>query len=322
MAGDASGATMYVVVVPLPAQGHLNQLLHFSRVIAQRGATVTLVATSTHIQQVRSRAEGWDPHKFDIRFQELPTPHLTGGDQFDAQSSHMFPIHLIPLFEAVEDQLGSHVDQLLSNICSEKNNRVVLVYDAGMGWVQTVATKYSVPAYVFRPTGTYFYLWMKRVCDETWGLSPFNISSKRCIPERLVKYSMRQRSLLGPAKGQIINTFSALESQFIHQGKEELVFGGKPVWSVGPLLPQAFFNDDQRLRLQADTECMRWLDTQAPASVLYVSFAAFLVGAQDFRRSPFLDRSAVRFDLQVSATRVREAFRGTGFYCEELGASA
>ncbi|GLJ41409.1 hypothetical protein SUGI_0857120 [Cryptomeria japonica] len=273
MAGDGSAARMRVVVVSLPAQGHLNQLLHFARVIAERGASVSFVATSTHIHQVRRRVQGWDLHNFDIRFEELPMPHLTGGE-FDSQSSHMFPIHLIPLFEAVEDQLESHVDQLLSNICSENNNKVVLVYDAAMGWVQTVATKYSVPAYVFRPTGAYFYLWMKRVCDETWGLSPVNISLKRCIPQRLVKYSMRQRSLLGHAKGEIINTFSALESQFVHQGKGELVFGGKPVWSVGPLLPQAFFNDDQRLRLQADIECMKWLDTQAPASVLYVSFGS------------------------------------------------
>ncbi|GLJ41410.1 hypothetical protein SUGI_0857140 [Cryptomeria japonica] len=273
MARDGSGTRMQVVVLPLPAQSHLNSLLHFSRVIAERGASVSFVATSTHIQQVRRRAEGWELHNFDISFRELPMPHLTAGD-LDSQSTTMFPLQLIPLFEAVENQLGSHVDQLLQTICSENKNRVVLIYDVAMGWVQTVATKYSIPAYVFRPTGSYYNLWMKRTRDETMVVSPVNVSLKRCFPERFIKNWRRQRTQLGPAKGYIMNTFSALESEFIHQEREELVFGGKPVWTVGPLLPQAFFNYVQRLRLQTDTECMRWLDTQAPTSVLYVSFGS------------------------------------------------
>ncbi|GLJ41414.1 hypothetical protein SUGI_0857190 [Cryptomeria japonica] len=271
MGADGSGERMQVVVVPLPAQGHLNEMLQFSRVIAGRGASVSFVTTSTHIHQARRRVEGWDLHKFDIRFEELPMPHLTDGE-IDAQSTHLFPFHLIPLFEAVEDQLASHVDQLLSTICSENNSKVVIVYDSCMGWIQTVATKYSVPAYVFRPTGSYFNLWIKRVCDKAWP--HINISLKRCFPERLINYLRRQRALSAPAKGCIMNTFSALESEFTHQGKEELVYDGKPVWTVGPLLPQAFFNDEWRLPLKADTECLRWLDTQAEGSVLYVSFGS------------------------------------------------
>ncbi|GLJ41403.1 hypothetical protein SUGI_0857030 [Cryptomeria japonica] len=296
MGEDGNGGRLRVVVVPLPAQGHLNQLLHFSRVIAQRGATVSFVATSTHIHQVRSRVQGWDLHDFDIRFKELPMPHLSAGEP-DAQSSHMFPLHLTPLFEAVEDQLGSHVDQLLRTVCSENNNRVVIVYDTIMGWIQSVATKYSIPAYAFRPTGAYYNLWVKQVSDETRGLSPVNISEKRCFPERLLKYSRRQRSMLGAVKGYIINTFSALESEFIQQGREEFVYGGKPVWTVGPLLPQTFFNVEQRSRSQADIECMRWLDTQPPASVLYVSFGSIssLSAAQIRELADGLERSGQLF---------------------------
>ncbi|XP_059066482.1 cis-zeatin O-glucosyltransferase 2-like [Cryptomeria japonica] len=193
MAGDGSDARMRVVVVPLPAQGHLNQLLHFSRAIAQRGASISFVATSTHIHQVRQRVQGWDLHKFDIHFEELPMPHVT-GEELDVQSTNTFPLHLIPLFEAVEDQLGFHVDQLLHTICSENSKRVLIVYDASMGWIQTLATKYSILAYIFRSTSAYYNLRRKQVRDETWDL-----------PERLIKYSRRQRSLLGPAKGRDIS---------------------------------------------------------------------------------------------------------------------
>lgn len=57
-----------VVMLPLPAQGHLNHLLHLSRALAGRGVNVLFVTTSVHVNQARHRVRGWDPHNFPIRF--------------------------------------------------------------------------------------------------------------------------------------------------------------------------------------------------------------------------------------------------------------
>ncbi|GLJ14698.1 hypothetical protein SUGI_0238260 [Cryptomeria japonica] len=279
MDSDKSGSRkLHVLVVSYPAQGHLNQLLHFSRAIAERGGiTVTFAATSTHIHQVLQRLDGWDPQSFDIQFKELPMPmrmpNLSVGE-LDLQTSHTFPLHLIPLFEALEDFLNPFLDLLMGKICSESNNRVVLVYDAGMAWIQALATKYGIPAYVFIPAGAYQTLWFAyKLSGQTAPLPPVNISLKRCLPERHLEFVSRQSCLREFAKGQILNTCSAMESKFISRLREERIFCGKPVWTLGPLLPPTFFNEDPCSQTQrADRECMRWLDRQLPQSVVYVSF--------------------------------------------------
>ena len=75
-----------VVMITFPGQGHLNQLLHLSRLILSHGIPVHYVGTATHNRQVTVRVQGWDPksistihfHNFNLKFlfliPLLPTP--------------------------------------------------------------------------------------------------------------------------------------------------------------------------------------------------------------------------------------------------------
>ncbi|KAM3205703.1 hypothetical protein P3L10_029113 [Capsicum annuum] len=56
-------AQVAVVMVPLPAQGHLNQLLHLSRIITSYDIPVHYVGATTHIRQA----------KFRVHVQDVPT---------------------------------------------------------------------------------------------------------------------------------------------------------------------------------------------------------------------------------------------------------
>ncbi|WMV52768.1 hypothetical protein MTR67_046153 [Solanum verrucosum] len=51
-----------VVMVPLPAQGHLNQLLHLSRLISLYNIPVHYVGATTHIRQA----------KFPVHVEDVP----------------------------------------------------------------------------------------------------------------------------------------------------------------------------------------------------------------------------------------------------------
>ncbi|XP_071683713.1 cis-zeatin O-glucosyltransferase 2-like [Lolium perenne] len=53
----APAAAVAIVAVPFPAQGHLNQMLHLSLLLASRGLDVHYAATAAHVCQVRA---GWD----------------------------------------------------------------------------------------------------------------------------------------------------------------------------------------------------------------------------------------------------------------------
>lgn len=144
---DARTPAILVVMVPFPAQGHLNKLLHLSRAIAARGLNVLYVTTPTHVQQARRRVQGWNPDHFAIRFQELPMPSMSDS-QPALEKDHAFPMHFIPLIEASE-HLREPFDRLLQDLCFSNSNRIVIVHDPILGWVQTVAAKYGAPAYVF-----------------------------------------------------------------------------------------------------------------------------------------------------------------------------
>ena len=69
-----------------------------------------------------------------------------------------------------------------------------------------------------------------------------------------------------------MNSFRGLESQFIDELQEirREQYGEKPMWAVGPLLPESVWTGNKG---NSDGEsCLRWLHGQAPASVVYVSF--------------------------------------------------
>ncbi|GLJ55901.1 hypothetical protein SUGI_1200170 [Cryptomeria japonica] len=321
MDSDESGAEIHVVMVPILAQSHMNQLLHFSTAIAGRGLSVSFVATSTHIHQVRHRFQGCDLHKFNIRFEELHMPELPDGEA-NAESTHMFPIHLASLFDC-GDLLRPQMDSLLCKICSSNTKKVVMVYDPQMGWVQPLADKYEIPAYKFMPVGIYPALWFnhKLIGTEFAGLrfSSLKVPLLRTLTEQHLRFVARVEPFLVPAKGTIINTFRAIEAPFIDLAQERNVFGDDPVWTVGPLLPHQLLSEEP---LRTDCECTRWLDSHSPASVLYVSFGSVssLPAAQIREIALGLDRSGHPFlwVLRASDTSRFSAEVDSNGICEFL----
>ncbi|KAK9057722.1 hypothetical protein SSX86_022558 [Deinandra increscens subsp. villosa] len=64
-----------VVVVPFVAQGHLNQLLHLSRLLAAYNLPVHIAGTTTHNRQAKLRIQGWNHNSHtNIHFHEFETP--------------------------------------------------------------------------------------------------------------------------------------------------------------------------------------------------------------------------------------------------------
>nr|AJP06364.1 UGT73C [Pinus tabuliformis] len=259
-----------VVMVPLPVQGHLNQLLHLSRAIAARGLNVLFVSTSTHIHQARHRVQGWNPDNFSIRFHELPVPSFPDAQADPENTEHMFPVHLIPVLEALEGYLREPFDRLMQNLCMSHMKGIVIVHDPLLGWVQTVAAKYESPAYVFNCVSAFF----SAVSQNVTEFPECVVSVKRCFPERFINYISRQADCIRMATGHLVNSFRFLESQFLDAlldlERQPEDHGQNRLWAVGPLLPQSIWTGKKG---NSDVgSCLRWLDGQAPGSVVYVSF--------------------------------------------------
>ncbi|KAI3682371.1 hypothetical protein L1987_82307 [Smallanthus sonchifolius] len=153
-----------VVVVPFVAQGHLNQLLHLSRLLAAYNLPVHIAGTTTHNRQAKLRIHGWNHNSnTNIHFHEFKTPEFESPPP-NPNSSTKFPSHLIPSFKA-----SSHLREPFAKLLATVSNtarRVVVIHDYLMSTaVQDVVSFPNVEAYVFHCASaftTFSYMWEEK----------------------------------------------------------------------------------------------------------------------------------------------------------------
>ncbi|KAJ0702155.1 putative trans-zeatin O-beta-D-glucosyltransferase [Helianthus annuus] len=116
-----------VVMVPFIAQGHLNQLIHLSRLISAYNLPVHFVCAPSHTRQAKLRVHGWDPLSIsNIHFHEFPIPAFPNHPP-TPNATLRFPNHFMPTFNAIM-HLREPFLKLLSDL-STKMKRVVIVHD-------------------------------------------------------------------------------------------------------------------------------------------------------------------------------------------------
>ncbi|KAL3819768.1 hypothetical protein ACJIZ3_005673 [Penstemon smallii] len=82
-----------VIMVPFPAQGHLNQLIQLSSLISSYDIPVYYVGSAIHNRQAKVRANGFSPRDIaKIHFHDLPTPSFASPPP-NPNSSNKFPAH-------------------------------------------------------------------------------------------------------------------------------------------------------------------------------------------------------------------------------------
>ncbi|KAL4607841.1 hypothetical protein ACB092_09G204000 [Castanea dentata] len=191
-----------VVMVPFPAQGHLNQLLHLSRLIIAYNIPVHFACTATHNRQAMLRVHGWDPNLVsNIHFHDLKIPPFLNPPP-NPNSPSKFPSHLQPLFNAslhLRDPMASLLREL-----SSRATRIIIINDSMMASVvQDLITIPNAESYTFHSVSafTYFlYLW------EAMG-KPLELEPNAKVIE-----------------GTYMDIMESLE-------------GGKKHWAIGPFNP-------------------------------------------------------------------------------------
>ncbi|EEE60508.1 hypothetical protein OsJ_13814 [Oryza sativa Japonica Group] len=260
------GATAHVLLVPLPAQGHMNPMLQFGRRLAYHGLRPTLVATRYVLS--RSPPPG-DPFRV-----------AAFSDGFDAggMASCPDPVEYCRRLEAVGSETLARV---IDAKARAGRAATVLVYDPHMAWVPRVAPPAGVPtaASLSQPCPVGRNLRQsfgppRSAADGGRGRPP---GGEGCPGNKRgeILTSIRQFEDLLDADDVFVNSFNDLEP--IEAEHMESTWRAK---TVGPMLP-SFFLDDGRLPANknhgidiftGDAPCMEWLDKQAPCSVVLASY--------------------------------------------------
>ncbi|RLN34415.1 putative cis-zeatin O-glucosyltransferase [Panicum miliaceum] len=269
-----SDAGVAVVTVPFPAQGHLNQLLHLSLLLASRGLPVHFAAPEPHLREVRARLHGWGGGAADslllstVRFRALEVP---AHESPAPDPASPFPAHMLPLFEAFCAAARAPLGKLLEEL-SANHRRVVVLHDRMAAFaageaarlpngealgVHCLAASYNVgwadPGHaLLRDHGLVFHP------PDACATKEFVALAKR----------MGQERRRAPGAGMVVNTCRALEGEFLDVLAGIPSSDGPKLFAVGPLNPVLLPGASGSAR----HECLDWLDKQPPSSVLYVSF--------------------------------------------------
>ncbi|KAL5708258.1 cis-zeatin O-beta-D-glucosyltransferase [Ranunculus cassubicifolius] len=311
---DSTGGVA-VVMVPLPAQGHLNQLLHLTRIISTSGLPVHFLGAATHNRQAKDRVHGWDPSTIsniqfhDCEFPEFPTPPP------DPKSAYNFPAHLMPTFYASVKYLRDPLGRLLRELGST-HRRVVVVHDGLMSFAAHEASLLSnAEAYCFDACSAFavlHYIWeaLGKPADEEGKLFPkdipFRTSFGGCTSDDFPEFSAQNLKWLDYRAGDIYNTCNAIEDRFITLLAP--FQADKKVWAIGPFNPIAFDSE-----LSPKHECLEWLDKQPPNSVIYVSFGTMTSVSDDqIAELAFgLERSEQRFLWVLRDADLGDIYKGS-----------
>ncbi|KAK7267322.1 hypothetical protein RIF29_19991 [Crotalaria pallida] len=302
-----------VVMIPFPAQGHLNQLMHLSHLMLSHNIPVNYVGTATHNLQAKVRVQGWDPNSIsNIHFHDLKVPSYASPLP-NPNGETKFPSHLIPSFEASCSHLREPVAALLLSL-SLKARKIILIYDSLMAYVvQDVKNIANAESYDFHCTSAFAifaHRWdkMGRPPSES-ALIPELPSREGCFTNQFREFMTAQVQIPKFNDGNIYNTTRAIEGPYMEF--IDRVTAGENNWALGPFNPLTIGKESS----QGSHFSLTWLDKQEPMSVIYISFGTTtaLTGEQIKEIATGLEQSKQKFIWVI-----RDADKGNIFDDDEV----
>lgn len=288
-----------VVLVPLAAQGHLNQLLHLSRLVSAYKIPVHFVSTVAHIRQAKERVHGWDASAAaNIYFHEFSMPPFENV-QANPNSLNKFPSHLLPLFKAMTN-LREPFYELLKTL-STTSRRVVVIYDSMMACaVQDTTSLANSEAYCFQSISAFSvytlyweYMGKPDVPPEA-EIIKLTPSMEGCFVPEFFEATDLLLAIPKFNSGDIYNTSRVIEGAFLDLLAKEKTTGNDMCWAIGPFHPVL---SSQNTDTNSSNKCIQWLDKQSPGSVIFVSFGSTvsLSDEQITKLADGLERSEQKF---------------------------
>ncbi|KQK15743.1 anthocyanidin 3-O-glucosyltransferase 2 [Brachypodium distachyon] len=293
-----------VVLVPCWGSGHFMSALEAGKRLLDTGGgafslTVLLMhsPTQTKASEVEGHVRREAASGLDIRFLQLPAvEHPTGcvdPVEFDSRYAQL------------------HAPHVKSAIASLQGRVAAVVVDLFLTTLLDAAHELAVPAYVYFASPAAFLALMLRLPALRGDLTSAGFEEKGgtvdlpglppvpapYMPACLVRAKIQSYDWFEyhgrrftEARGVIVNTSLELEGSVL-----AAIPAALPVHAIGPVISFGGPTDDEQ-RPPAH-ECVRWLDAQPAASVVFICFGSmgFLDAAQVREVAVGLQRSGHRF---------------------------
>ncbi|RVW82828.1 7-deoxyloganetin glucosyltransferase [Vitis vinifera] len=298
----------HVVLIPYPAQGHVNPMLKLAKLLHNKGFFVSFVNTEyNHKRLLRSRGPNSLDGLSDFRFETIPD----GLPPSDADATQDIPSLCVSTTKNCLAPFCALITKLNDPSYSPGPPVSCIVSDGVMSFTLDAAEKFGVPEVVFWTTSACGFLGYRHYRNLIRrGLIPLQDESclsngyldtvvdfvpgkKKTIRLRDFPTFLRTTDLndimlnfvrveaerASRASAVILNTFDALEKDVLDALSATL----PPVYSIGPLQHLVDQISDDRLKSMGSnlwkeqTDCLQWLDSKEPNSVVYVNFGSITV---------------------------------------------
>ncbi|MCO5578744.1 hypothetical protein L7F22_032589 [Adiantum nelumboides] len=310
----------HVVVFPFPAQGHVNGAMDLSRKLALLGVSITFVCTEAYISSMLE--QGFDAGGLPIRLHGMP-------DGLPKEDSLTDSLDKVDGLIRVTESMGPALQELLNQLNMTAETRVsCVVYDFMLWWVGRLGKELHIPAYISYPMSASFYSYLLHMpgfvsqgrlplgthTDLSDGSNIFKLPGFPALhvsevpdiswdpnPVCSFDYALRCATRWQDATGMLLNTVYELEKEVVEGLKK--IGPELDIKSIGPTLPASFLKGEMNGSGGANAEsakaqrCLKWLDEQPEASVLYIAFGtiACLSEAQAQELAVGLEASKERF---------------------------
>lgn len=283
---------LHFVLVPLMAQGHTIPMIDMARLLASRGVHVSVITTPVNAARIKTVIERVKASQLSIQFVPLPFPCSAVGLPEGSENVDTLPSN---------DHLNSFMnacallrEPLILHLKEQQLHPSCIISDVWHTWTGDVAREFRIPRFAFNGFGAFSLLCRhivltnelhKNTSDEMEVIVmpgfPHRLElTKAQLPGNfggrgMEKFAEEVMADQPRFDGMLVNTFDDLEALYVDSYHKA---SGKKVWTIGPM---SLYNKDVadmaargNIASIDENQCLRWLDSTKPGSVIYVSFGS------------------------------------------------
>ncbi|XP_030495730.2 UDP-glycosyltransferase 73C3 [Cannabis sativa] len=273
----------HFILFPFLAQGHLIPMVDIARMLAQRGVIITIFTTTQNAARVQGVLNRAKEAGLRINLIQLKFPYVEAGLPQGCESLEALPSpDLGEKFFSSTSLLQKPVETMMPELTPPPT---CVISDPYMPWTINIARKLNIPRIVFHARCNFFQLCSHLLCvpeTEYIGIPglPDRIDvMKAQLPEprtsEMKEFQEQMKEAEMESYGVIINSFEELEPSYVKEYKK--MKSGK-LWCVGPasLCNKNELDNAERGKKSSidEHECLKWLDSWKPSSVIYVCFGS------------------------------------------------
>ncbi|KMT08362.1 hypothetical protein BVRB_6g140440 [Beta vulgaris subsp. vulgaris] len=288
---------LHVVFFPLMAAGHLIPTLDIAKLFAAHHVKTTIITTPLNAPCFTKPLESYKNlgHRIDIEIIPFPSKEAglpEGLENFDQFTSDQMAVKFLKATELLQESFEKFL---------EKHKPNCIVTDMLMPFTNNVAAKFNIPRIVFHGC-SYFALCMMHtllkyqphkslLSDDEEFLVPnlpheINLTRSR-LPDMMrgqgdkelndawMKIFIHAMEAEENSFGVIMNSFYELEPEYVEYYRNVM---GRKAWHIGPV---SLCNRENEAKFQRgkdssinEHECLKWLDSKKPKSVVYICFGS------------------------------------------------